>query len=57
MKKSMSFLCAVFFAVAVTGVAQAQDSASNGCIQCHTDESMLKSLFKAPKDLPTEGEG
>lgn len=30
---------------------------SSGCVGCHTDEAMLKSLFTPPTLGPSEGEG
>jgi cytochrome c553 len=29
----------------------------SGCVTCHTDEAVMKSLFKAPKIEGAEGEG
>jgi hypothetical protein len=57
MKSGISVLFALFFVVTLIGVAQAQADSSSGCVQCHTDEGALKSLFKPPKTLPAEGEG
>jgi hypothetical protein len=31
--------------------------AESSCVNCHTDEAALKSLFKAPKIEGGEGEG
>ncbi|MCX8022176.1 MAG: hypothetical protein N2745_05320 [Syntrophorhabdaceae bacterium] len=38
-------------------LSQDVDSAENGCIKCHTDESLLKSLYKPKKIDAAEGEG
>ena len=35
----------------------ALSSENSGCVKCHTDEQILKSLFKPPKAGPSEGEG
>jgi hypothetical protein len=56
-KRGISGLWALLFVVTVISMAQAQDRASSGCIECHSDEQMLKSLVKPPKTLPSEGEG
>ena len=29
----------------------------NSCVTCHTNETMMKSLYKAPVLPPSEGEG
>jgi len=42
------FACGAPFAVAETG---------GGCIRCHTDEALMKSLFVPPTIGGEEGEG
>ncbi|HAR96702.1 MAG TPA: hypothetical protein DCR97_12190 [Deltaproteobacteria bacterium] len=44
------FLCAGY-------LARALSSESPGCVKCHTDEQILKSLYTPPKLGPSEGEG
>jgi hypothetical protein len=44
------------FLVFVAGMASAAEQVS-GCVKCHTDEAMLKSLFLPPKIAAGGGEG
>ena len=54
-KISTSMLCGTFFVLfCFSGASWAQTS---GCITCHTDEGMLKSLHKPVKIEGGEGEG
>jgi hypothetical protein len=57
MKRSASALAALalagFGSVAVLGVAAAESS----CVKCHTNDATIKSLFVAPAQSSSEGEG
>ena len=49
-------LLALSFVFLAAGVVNAAEQAS-GCVKCHTDETMLKSLFSPPKIAASSGEG
>jgi hypothetical protein len=49
----LTFCFLTFAAVMATGAA-VQDS---GCVKCHTDEAMMKSLVLPPKTAAGGGEG
>ena len=49
-------LLALSFVFLAAGVANAAEQAS-GCVKCHTDETMLKSLFSPPKIAASSGGG
>jgi hypothetical protein len=39
------------------GLVPESFSKESACVKCHTDEAVLKSLFKPPKISAEEGEG
>ena len=44
-------------AVGTSRLMRADAADEVACIKCHTDADVMKSLFKAPKVEPGEGEG
>jgi len=44
------------FVILSAGMASAADEVS-GCVKCHTDEAMMKSLVMPPKAAAGGGEG
>jgi len=55
MKKVALFSIALF--IFVFGIAMAAADKQSGCVRCHTDEVMMKSLFVPPQIDSGEGEG
>jgi hypothetical protein len=53
MKKMALYLVA--FVLFIYGAAVAETG--GGCVRCHTDEALMKSLFVPPKIDSGEGEG
>jgi hypothetical protein len=53
--KKISLVAFLFFLFAI-GMANAADQTS-GCVKCHTDEAIMKSLFSPPKIAASSGEG
>ena len=54
--KKMAF-CSVALLLLVYGAAVAAVETGGGCVRCHTDEALMKSLFVPPKIDGGEGEG
>lgn len=50
---TFSIITAIFFGY----LSQTTYSAESGCIKCHTNEQVLKSLHKPQKIETSEGEG
>ena len=51
-------LCSVALVMLTCGaVAVASADTGGGCVRCHTDEALMKSLFVPPKIDGGEGEG
>lgn len=48
-----SFLILVIFLVSSSCIA----ANTSSCVTCHTNEAIMKSLYKAPVLPPSEGEG
>lgn len=47
----------IFFFLLISALVSESVSKESGCIKCHTDEAILKSLFTPPKIEGEEGEG
>lgn len=59
MKTKIAALSLIFLISALGAPWLIQGNAADevSCIKCHTDANVMKSLFKAPKVAPGEGEG
>jgi hypothetical protein len=55
MKKMV--LCSVMLVLFAYGAVAAVAETGGACIRCHTDESLMKSLFVPPTIGGEEGEG
>jgi hypothetical protein len=56
MRKSVDvtfLIVIIFFLVPISGYA----ASTNSCTNCHTNDAIMKALFKAPVLPPSEGEG
>ena len=51
------FFCFIFVFLFSHGLVSEGLSKESTCVKCHTDETVLKSLFKPPKISLEEGEG
>jgi len=51
------FVTAFVLLLGIAYLGTALSSEMSGCIKCHTDEQILKSLYKPPKIDSSEGEG
>jgi len=50
-------LCLSYVVVVLFLFSQIASAAESGCIKCHTDEQLLKSLYKPKQITSSEGEG
>jgi hypothetical protein len=59
MKTRIAFLTLVFLICALGAPWLIRGNAADevSCVKCHTDANVIKTLFKAPKPEPGEGEG
>jgi len=57
-KKAIIFVLIILFSVPLAFLLEAQQTtATSACVKCHTNENILKILYKPPKIDVSEGEG
>ena len=55
--KVKRFFFSLLISVFLLGSAHLYAANPNSCTNCHTNETIIKSLYKAPVLPPSEGEG